>query len=434
MASQLGARATSQSGGAPPLQTRRKNDRSDLIIFKEVNHAPMMTKLVASGQKKVTGDPKYYMFEQDYETFEFELGGSDAAGAAATLGTTTTLIRITNIGDILQPGDLIHVPAGDDDQSTAEGTVKAAGEVMIFEEVLGTNHGEVTRGGGAGSATSNVATSVAANTIKSQMASNINAEGATSRTALSGQLEEDYNYTAIFRSSWEVTGTLDATDLYGGDEQMIEARQKRRSFVRNMERRWWFSHRYIRYSAGKPQRQSGGWLEYIADTDSSGTRVAVYDSSKDLISGDGTQRMWLAGTNWSIDNFNKFVEKATQFGNRIKTGYAGPGFMTTFENKMRPFVRMQWTTDSFGVKVARYECTHGIINFIVEPEFYGELTDDLVLIDDQFSWYRFMKGRDVQVRKNIQPNDADSFKHELFAEVGPDQKFRNSHSWLTAKG
>ena len=100
MATQLGSRVTTKSGGAPPLQTRRKNDRSDQIVFQEINHAPMMTRILKGGQKKVSGDPKYFMLEQDYETFEFEVTGALAAGTSTTLATNTTLIYVANIGQI----------------------------------------------------------------------------------------------------------------------------------------------------------------------------------------------------------------------------------------------------------------------------------------------------------------------------------------------
>ena len=436
----LGARATTNTAGTIPLQTRRKFDRSDLIVFKEVNHAPMLTKVLRGGNKRVTTDPKYYVFEDDYEKFEFELTGAVVAGTSTTLATDTTYIFITSLQDFLKAGDALHIPAGDPNQSNAPGTVAAAGEDIIIEETIGTNAARVTRFGGAGAQAYGCTNAAAANTIKASLIGAPTHEGSTSPTALSGALTEDYNYTEIDRLPWENTGSNIATTFYAGPDEQREARLKRKTFMRNLERSWWHGHRNIRRVSGKPKRHRGGWFEFIADTSSAGTRIAVYDSTKDLITGDGTQRMTNFGTAWSVDDFNNAMEKAFQYGGKLKTGYAGPGFITRFENVMRPYVRMQWTVDKFGQKVASYQCTHGMVDLIIEPEWYNEYTNDLVIIDEAYSWYRYMgkckicnsSSRDIHVHTNIQAKDVDGVKNELFADIGPDQKHRNAHTWLTA--
>ena len=72
-----------------------------------------------------------------------------------------------------------------------------------------------------------------------------------------------FNYTQIFRSSWEFSGTATSIELYGGREPAKEAARKTVEHKRELEHNGFFGARDFYTSGTGPRGASGGLIEFI---------------------------------------------------------------------------------------------------------------------------------------------------------------------------
>jgi len=461
MAQRLGVRGTSTAGAAPPTQTRLKYDRSDRILMKSLADAPALHITIKKAKKRPTSSFKFYMYEDDYEVFSFELEGADAVGADAALATSTIYFKsATKLSEYLQAKDILHISLWDENQTgvigtgdgASDGTAALAGENIIVESFVNDYVIRVTRQGGAGTQAYNV-TGLINTLLTAEHIGNAMEDGSLSPDPISQSLEEDYNYLQNMRITWSVSNRNQHEEMYGGSDLQLEARRKRLTLFRRIERSFWTGSRYARYSGSSlVQSFTGGILPYVIDLSATHTRVDAYDASGDLVKGDGTQQMWLVNKNFSINNWNKFLEKAFKYGTRnSKVGYGGRGFITEFENMYEgKFGAFDYDVDQFGFAVAMAKNTFGILPIAVEQEFSTNNAGynfHFVVVDHDYVWYRFGKGAcsvmngqcgysntDIHVHQNIQARDAAYRKDELYVDFGWDQKHRNAHSWLAWDG
>lgn len=458
-----GILGVSDSGSSPPLQTLRKYDRSDRIYMRALGRAPLLHLMTTKHQKRPVGDIKYYVTEDDYYIQGGTLKGCTVAGADTALTTSLGYVYVAGpaseaANTFLRVGDKLHVPAfqtnqtntkGTGDGST-DGTVMVAGETMIVEEIVTANVVRVTRGGGAGTLTGNV-TAGSGNTLNFDLMGAAFADASASPDGLADSLDEDYNYREIFRIAWDVSGRNLMQDMYGTPDVQRLAVKSRTQLFRYIERRCLFGHRHLGYnSLGHEISHSGGLFEYIADTSIDGTRVAAYDASKDLVTGDGTQRIWKLNKNFTLDNINHFMERAYKYGENKdrKALVAGRKFLVMLENLLRPYYgSFDWDVNTFGFNIALAKSSWGVLPIVIEEEFSeGSSGYDYcaVAVDFDYLWYTYGEGpcaikgcgnknSDVHLHQEIQANDEAHRKDELFADIGWDQKFRKAHSLIIAE-
>lgn len=460
----LGVLGVSVSGSAPPLQTRRKYDRSDKIQMRALADAPMLHMLVQRAQKRSVRDIKFYMMEDDYFVQSGTLKGCSQAGADAALATSTQYVYVQGANGeaantFLRVDDKIHVPAmqtnqtatkGTGDGST-DGTVQLAGEDIIVRELVSDYVVRVSRNGGGGTAAGGV-TAGSGNTLNWELKGPAHADASASPIARSDALEEDYNYREVKRVSWDVSGRNLMQDMYGTPDIQRLAVKNRTQLFRFMERTFWTNHRHLGYNSdGKEQSHTGGWMEFCADTSAAGTRIAAYDASKDLVMGDASQRVWLVNKNFNLSNYNTFMEKALKYAGprKQKMGFGGRGFLVELENTLRPYYgSFDWEEDTFGFGIILARNSFGTMPISVEQEFSEGASGydhNFAIVDLENVWYVYGEGpcaikgcgnknSDVHVHKEIQPNDENHRKDELFVDFGWDQHFRKSHSWMVWDG
>lgn len=453
-----GILGVSNAGSAPPLQTLRKYGRSDKIWMRALADAPMLHLMTSRLNKQGKGDVKYYMTEDDYYVQSGTLKGCTSAGANAALTTALTHVYVTGDGSVparsfLRVGDVIHVPAfqtnqtatwGTGDGST-DGTVQMAGEDLIVRAIVSDYVVQVDRNGGAGTATGGV-TAASGNTLKWEIKGNALPDGSASPTAVADALEEDYNYREVIRLPWNVSARSLMQDLYGIPDIQRLAIKNRTQFFRNLERKFWTNHRYIKYgSNGLEESHTGGLIEWIVDTASTGTRIQGYDASADLVMGDGTQRVWMVNKNFDLSHWNQFMEKALKYYSKNKVGVGGRGFLTNLEDTLRPYYgSFDWDVDTFGFGVIMAKNSFGRLPIAVEEEWSnGAAGYDYcyAVVDMANIGYVYGEGpcaikgcgnqnSDLHVHTNIQANDEAHRKDELFADIGFWQTVRKSHSML----
>lgn len=451
----LGAIGVSAAGSAPPLQTLRKYDRSDKILMRGLAQAPVLTSIIGKNRKRAVGDIKYYMTEEDYLIQNGTLQGDNGSGTAAAITTSTAYFKIigpsSELGStFIRPGDMIHLPAVQTTQSAAEGTVYPQGEDVIVEEWVQPSVARVTRGGGNGTRAGNV-TASSGNSLNFEMKGIVVADDSSSPLPRANTLEEDYNYREIRREPWAVTARAMMQDNYGMPEEQRLAIAHRTNLLRYMERSFFTNIRYLGYDAnGSERSHTGGFFEFIADTSATWARNTAYTSTYDLVTGDGTQRIWTVNKNFSLDNWSKFMEKATRYGNATgKIGVGGRGFLIELENLLRPYYGgFDWSVNEFGFGVVKANGSFGSNPIMVENEFSlgaNGYDYNFCLLDMEYMGYVYGQGpcaikgcgnqnSDLHVHTEIQANDAASRKDELFVDFGWDQRFRKAHAWLRWDG
>jgi len=458
----IGILGVSTGGSAPPLQSLRKYDRSDRIIMRALSDAPILHIIITRQMKRGVKSVKYYMSEDDYFIQNGTLKGSTSAGADAALTTSTVYIYVAGPSDeaantFMRVGDKINIGAFQTNQTATKGTgdgstdgiVQLAGEDMIVREIISANVLRVARNGGAGTAIGGV-TAGSGNTLNWDHKGNTLGDASASPSALSDALEEDYNYREVQRRPWDISGRNLMEDSYGMADLQRLAIKNRTQFLRDMEKKFWTSHRYLTYTAQNlDESHTGGWMEYVADTSTTGTRIAAYDASKDLVMGDGTQRVWLVNKNFGLHNWNSFMEKSLKYGSKNKLGVGGREYLTNLENTLRPhYGGFDWDVDSFGFGIMMARTSFGEIPIAVEQEWSDGAAAhkyNFGVVDMDYVWYTYGMGpcavkgcgntnSDLHIHKEIQANDELHRKDELFADFGFDQRFRKAHSWLIWDG
>lgn len=436
------------TAGDPPLQTRRKYDLSDMFIKRSRSAAPLFSILSHRMQKRPTSDPEFKHLEDGETAYKGTLYGG-VAGTISTLATNGTAIYITNLENILQPGDIIHVPSNQTN-NTQLTTSRLSGENMTIVSVSG-NTAVVTRNSAG---TYNVASATTAtNGLAWTLIGSASREGATSRDALQDIMGIGQNYCQIFRESIEVTGSMDATELWGPDELQRQREKKLQHVARMIERAFIHGVKAREFENNKPKRTTGGilyWLEYLSTLSDPDGEVADYAAAADLVSGNHTSRIHKMGAALTEKAFFRFLEWAFAYGNTEKWAFCGPTFITELQQVFTGKVQLSPLAKEYGLNILDLMTPHGNLHILHEPEFMsiGTVTSqpagygaDCLILDVPFLEYRYTVAksgnskytgpRDLRLIQGIQANDADTVKEEAFAEVGIGLKFAKSHSWLT---
>jgi len=226
-----------------------------------------------------------------------------------------------------------------------------------------------------------------------------NEEGARSKSAKQVVLTNLYNYTQIFRTPVEITGTEEATDMYGGDDMDRQRNKAGRFHAEKIERAFWFGKKLLTTGAnGKPMRFTGGIFEFLTSniTDFGGM-MTEYD-------------------------WDKFHELALGYGSLSKIAFMAARPISVVNGFAKDKLQVvDQAKKEFGLNIVKYISPHGDINMVKHPMFEGNVFGyycAVIDLADDVVQYRFLRGRDTSLKQNIQENDEDSTKDEYFSEVG----------------
>jgi len=401
--------------------TQRKYSLSDKATFWKPADHPLLSTLKQRGRKEKVDDTTFKFFGYPYPTLSGTVYGY-SAGSTAALTTTATDIYIASASAFLKPGDLIKV-SGYDTNNTETNTVD--GEVMRVVSTPATNYATVTRNVGNGSAVANTATTG----LSWMFVGNADREGATSRVAKSSAISADTNYIQFFEEPWDVTDVVKLSKYYGPNEK---ERQKKLALIRIMagiEHALWYGKKRLLYENSKEQPYTGGmqyWLN-LADTDYNPS-IAAHSSTTDLVSGNGTSRVWRPGGDFTKPNWLKYIELAFEFGNDTKTGFVGKSFLRQLEHIYGEQIRFGWETTKLGLTIANFDSQGKRIQFVHTPAMDYEDATSMFLVDIDQIAYAYMK--DITPRLNIQDNDAQEEKGDYIAYCGLKPEFISAHSYI----
>ena len=380
----------------PILAGRVVRDVAPEIALLDANNAPLMTLLMKLRKSKAS-QPK---FEWQEDVFPAQATAIQTADASAN---DTTVVVTAGTGSYGRPGDLWWNVESD--------------EIMYIQSVT-TDTWTVIRGVGG--------TTPTINSVAQEIyyIGNAMPMGWTARAPLTTVISQPYNYCQLFKESFEVTGTLDATTLYGGADRSYLRRKHGDLHKRDIEKTFWFGDRDLiatdeaatymatTYTGAYMTRGVTKWIE---------TAPAGNVHSNDTI--------------LTEDEFCGYLQTDFRYGNGVKFMFCSPLALTVISSWGRDKLQVVPRDTTFGINITRYISPHGELN-LINNKMLGDITDaddeaqnpskSSYILDIEQLKYRYL--RDTRLEMGIQENDRDSLQDQYMTECGLEFSLPKHHS------
>lgn len=380
---------------------RPKNFR-EMILWRNPNGQAPLTALLSKMKSEATDDPEFAWYEEELNALRLTINW--------TTGYSTTDTSITVTSNVTDAQDCV---AGD--VFLLERTLTSAytAEIVIVSSVTNTTTLVITRAQ-AGTTATGIANGVSLTKI-----GNAYAEGTGAPSSASRNPTKLYNYTQIFKTTYDITNTAKKTHTRTGDP--IKNDKKRKMFDHSvaMEMAFIFGKRFEGSgSNGKPIRFTGGLLWFLsqyvpsmitiyATTPTETTFTDAVYKVFDYDSGAGNERLVLAG-NGFLNSLNRLASTAS-----------------------RSRVNFNGVVNMWGMKLQEWVMPQGTIYVKSHPLFnvHAKYTNDALIVDPSSIKYRHL--RDTTFKDNIQSNDADETKGQWLSEVGLELQHTKTMAWLS---
>ena len=396
MAAVAGLRGT----GDWATDERPKNFR-ELILFRNPNGTAPIFALMAKVQKESVDDPEFSWWDEPNDIVRLQVNGALTNVATTVVvdspdPSDTAPDNVYGLATHLVPGDLLLVePAAD--------AATFDNEVLEVATVVSATNFTVTRG-----AAGSTAAAIADNAQLTKIGSNFS-EGTASATAVSRNPIKYSNFTQIFKTTYEITGTAAKTRTRTGDP--IANDKKRRAFdhARDIEMAVLFGRKSETTGAnGKPKRTFDGLRRFISSKTSSVLAATTTTNFLNAVfpvfdydTQAGDERIAFCG-NGALNALNLMIQ--TDANTQIQFG----GVIKQFGMNFREFIMPQ------GRLFLR---THPLLNR------HGLYTNSMFIVDFSAIRYRPMAGRDTKFTDNIQNKDEDVRRGQWMTEAGLDVRY-----------
>ena len=266
------------------------------------------------------------------------------------------------------------------------------------------------------------------------------AEGSGSPDVWSSQLDDDFGYTQIFKTSAEMTNTAIATNYRGyANEWNRIWNLKLREHKVDIERAMLFSMR----ARSNSVQYSEGLIGHILST-----ATAVASGSASYTSGNAylfSQASTAMTYDSLLSDFETIFDPA-RGGNSSKLALASRPVITYF-NKLAGFADKSMDLGasqfaynfeaskregSFGHSIMQVNTIHGDLSIVAEPLFRGIASGYMALVDLDQVAYRPLVGnglnRDTHIITNVQQADEDLRKDMIVTEAGLEITIPETHA------
>lgn len=358
---------------------RPKNYR-ELFTLLEPNGTAPLQALLSMAASESTNDPEFKHFRDELPNRVFTVDG-----AVNSSGTSVVIDADTSNNPLLVPGAVLYNPL------TGE-------SLLVTAFNLGTNTITVTRGIGS------TAANIADNQVLT-LAGFADKEGGNSPTPISFDATVQSNYTQIFKTAIQLSGTLQHTYLRTGPKEQEQLMKALKLHMGDIERAFFFGNKSeTNGTTAQPTRTTGGLFSMIPN---------VIDAATDPFN-DGAGVI----TEKSFDR--ALVENIFAFGSNQKVCFAGPRVVAHLQEIAKNRWQPTAVAGSYGVSMTRYSTFAGDLMVHLHPMFrqIPSMNDAMVILDLPHVKYRHMEGRDTKLQKNIQTPDFDGVKHQYLTECG----------------
>ncbi|WP_417436498.1 SU10 major capsid protein [Idiomarina abyssalis] len=234
-------------------------------------------------------------------------------------------------------------------------------------------------------------------------------EGSDAPTGVAFDPNKRFNYTQIFRNTFEATRTAKKTRVRTGDQVKEMKRECLELHGVDMERAFLFGKRFEGTRNGKPFRTTGGILSQMAagnkvdfgTTYASGIDMEDFEEECYKLFLEGSNEKLALTGNRAVLTVNQIVRKNSHFN--IQTGIKEYGM-----NVMR-FVT------PFGTLVFK---THPLFNQMRGAAGYAGMESSMVILDAGELKYRYLDGSDTQYQPELNAAGIDGDKSGYLTEAG----------------
>lgn len=420
---------------------RFKNVRRSVFYFFPNGAAPL-TGILSALKEEVTNDPEFKWFEKRLLEQRTTTASANAAGPFTATGgdvdktsggwseTVGTVIRVRTAADgtnYLRVGHVVKIA----NVSTTGTAVEIRG---VVTSIPATNKVEIR----LLEAVTNALNTTANNGLEVLVIGSSFAEGISdiSRGVVTMPIELA-NYTQIFRTPFTITGTALKTSATFDETGMYKEMAKENS-VYNMleiEKALLFGTKSLYTGGDTPQRTTGGILWYLQQYEAGST----YQNTAATLDTEDNKRIITnsAGT-LSEKQYDKYLERVFRVTNNTvneKLVLCGSGFLSVINQLYKSKTVLSADLpmkDTYGMNVVRHLTPFGTVYYKTHPLFTQNptLRNNALILDVGNLVYRYLAGRDTELLKNRQANDADHRKDEWLTEAGLELRFPESHMYI----
>ena len=404
MGSVAGLRGTGDFG----TDERPKDFRESILFLKPNGDSPIFG-LTSKTQKITVTDPEYNWWDEPNDLVRLQANGAVATGGTlitvdSTDPTSSVLDANWGVATHLKPGDLLMVEPTADSASTVP-------EQMRVTQVISETQFVVQRG-----AAGTTQAAISDNAFLLLM-SNAYAEGSAAPESTSRNPIKYSNLVQIFKDSYEITGTADATKFRTGDPWSNDKMRKMFDHSRAIEFSMMFGRKSeVVGSNQKPLRTMGGILSQIPTTRKlifaagTGANRLTFDNfiaavyrMFEYTSDAGDERICFCG-NEALNAINFMVNRQPQGGTSSGTSsvnWGGP--VKVYGMNLRELILPQ------GRLLIR---SHPLLNrhgrYVSGTWTPGIYNSSMWILDFSTIKYVTMKGRDTRTKDDVQNKDEDA--------------------------
>lgn len=378
-------------------QTQRVVDMSDAILNLWPEETPL-TVLLSKLNKQSCYNPKFEWLEDEPVPWVATYTGA----TETTQGTSLTV----NDGNLFAPNDLVKV--------------FRTGEVFRVTAVSG-NTLTVTRNWDGGATNR-----LLQNNDALFILGDAQPEGAPVPQSRVTKKTPRFNFTEIFRTPVKITGTLEASRLYGGNERAYQRAKMGREHRMKIERALWFGTRAELLTGDTPVRSTGGVFYFLSTNKTTLANESAFTKAE----------------------FDKFLESVFAYGSDERWVFASPRLLTLINGFADSALRVltfevgRLRDRVYGIQITRYQGAHGVVNLVRTPLFKDYRTSGGVAgkvlvaldFDRDAAAYRYLQGRDTQLRIDVVRDGTDASVDEYLSECGLQLGLEQRHGILEING
>jgi hypothetical protein len=390
MSGVLGLRGT----GNFATDERPKNFRESILFRDPQGDSPIFA-LMGRTKKRTVDDPEFNWWDEPQDLVRLRATAVHAVGDTTITVTSldpSTSAPTLNYGTAthLKPGDLLLV------EPLADAAVYAP-EVIEVASVISDTQFTVTRGA-AGTTPASIPGNSYFLLIGSAYAEGTDAPDAVSRNPL-----KYFNYTQIFKNTYELTKTTDVTHLRTGDAWSNDKKRKMFDHSRGIELALLFGQRSEGVGTnGKPKRTMGGLRQYIQN-----------------------QYVYSGGTTWFdlIDRISPVFNFASSAGEE-RAAFVGNGALNAINKILAAdaHAEIHWGGGSkvYGMNFRELIIPQGRIMLKTHPLMSRNslYTNAMFILDMSTLNYVTLPGRDTKVKDDIQADGEDVRRGFIQTECG----------------
>jgi hypothetical protein len=430
--------------GTEQFATERfKNIRRSVFYFYPNGTAPL-TGILSLLKEEMTNDPEFQHYEKrmlEQKSTTLTTGLSPAgpfmtvAGAAKADGFSPVAgeaIRVKVAStDNFRAGHILQISPVPNAAASANFTLR-----MLVTAIVSTT---VVEGTWLEAYTS-IGNDTDANSLEVLVIGSAHQEGAVGAALAPYNLPMSVsNYTQIFRTPFRITGTALKTSAKFDETGPYKDKAKEASIYHMIEIEkgilFGVKTKTVDGATSLPTYTTGGILYHLQQWEA-GT---VYGNTAATLDSDDTKRIIEnASGNMSEKAYDGYLERVFRVTNNVaneKLVLCGSGFLNTinqlYKNKSVLNTNLPMTA-TYGMDIVQHRTPFGTIYYKTHPLFSqnSSMRYNALFLDIQNIEYRYLDGRDTELLKNRQPNNADYREDEWFSDCGLELRFPESHMYL----